>query len=129
MSGANVKTILVIDDEIDLIKLICIILERHGYVTCSARDGVEGLHALEACQPDLILSNITMPNMNGLEMLRQIKNEPQYADYANTPFAFISARGQPADIKAGLDAGADAYITKPLPRPSELIELISHLLK
>ena len=113
-------TILVIEDETNLREQLVELLELEGYVAIGTVDGAAGLEAALCSQPDVILSDIAMPRLDGYEVLRQVR---AHATTATIPFIFISARVAKEDIEKGLWLGANAYLTKPF-RIQELLQLI-----
>lgn len=119
------KTILVIDDEKDLIKLVDHHLSKEGFLVISARDGVEGLSMARKHKPNLILLDIMMPRMDGWQACKQIKS---IAEIAQTPVIILTARAQEADKVVGLELGADDYITKPF-SPRELVARVKAVLR
>lgn len=104
--------ILCIDDEEPLRRLITAELRDAGYETIEAADGRAGLAAIRAHRPDLVLCDVNMPQMNGYELLAELReNHPQLAE---APFVFLSALADRRDIIAGKRLGADDYLTKPV---------------
>ncbi len=102
--------ILVIDDEEDILELVRYNLEREGYhVTCVA-SGEEALKTVKKDKPDLIVLDIMLPDVNGLEITKVLKKD---ASTGGIPIIMLSARGEEADVVAGLELGADDYIVKP----------------
>jgi len=121
--------ILIAEDEPDIRNLITFTLRFAGYEVIDTGNGVELLEKVQEMSqngelPDLILMDVRMPRMTGYEACQRIK-----ADEAlkNVPVAFLSAKGQEAEVQAGLDAGAIAYIVKPF-SPDELTENVAALL-
>ncbi|NLH07424.1 MAG: response regulator [Chloroflexi bacterium] len=104
-------TILVVDDEVGALTLIGIMLERGGFDVIKARDAYAALEALEEHPPDLIILDVMMPGMNGIELCRRIRERPETTEI---PIVMLSARGEPASVDAGLEAGADDYLQKPI---------------
>ena len=105
-------TILCIEDEVVLREDIAEELEDAGYDVHQAGDGNEGLEMILKLEPDLVICDITMPHMNGHELVKTLReNHPQCAD---TPFIFLSALADRHDILEGLNLGADDYLTKPI---------------
>jgi two-component system alkaline phosphatase synthesis response regulator PhoP len=103
--------ILIVDDEPDILELLEYNLAREGYEILTAHDGEEGLKVAEQEKPDLILLDIMMPKMDGVEACRRIRALP----FGKKPFiVFLTARGEEYSEIAGLEAGADDYITKPI---------------
>jgi adenylate cyclase len=103
--------ILVVDDSKDSRDIIATRLRAHGYETSEAADGERGLAAVSECAPDLILLDVTMPKLDGIEVCRRLKSD---RDRPFTPIIILTAKADPKDIVTGLDAGADEYLTKPI---------------
>jgi two-component system alkaline phosphatase synthesis response regulator PhoP len=104
------ESILVVEDEEDIRELLKYNLEKEGYQVSSAATGEEALQAVRKRLPDLILLDLMLPGMDGLEVCRLIKGEPQTR---HLPLVMLTAKGEEADIVTGLELGADDYITKP----------------
>lgn len=102
--------ILIVEDEEDVVELIRYNLEKNGYLTESAMDGRKALAKIRLKAPDLILLDLMLPEVDGLEVCRTVKNDPATA---GIPVIMLTAKGTEADIVAGLEMGADDYITKP----------------
>jgi CheY-like chemotaxis protein len=117
-------TILVVDDDPVIQKLLSVNFEMEGYRVVTAGDGVEGLERVQADPPDLILLDVMMPRMDGLEVVRRLKSDPATK---LIPVVLLSAKAQSTDIQHGVDAGADDYVTKPFD-PLELLDKVSGLL-
>jgi adenylate cyclase len=103
--------ILVVDDSDDSRTIIVARLRSQGYETAEAADGEEGLAAVDACAPDLILLDVAMPKLNGLDVCRRLKGDN---NRPFTPIILLTAKTDTKDVVAGLDAGADEYLTKPV---------------
>jgi two-component system, sensor histidine kinase and response regulator len=103
------EQILVVEDDLAMSSGIRDVLEMNGYRVQLAENGVEGLKALEASRPDLIISDIMMPEMDGFEFLEEVRRHPLWAA---VPFIFLTAKGQRPDIRAGKQLGADDYLVK-----------------
>jgi two-component system phosphate regulon response regulator PhoB len=104
------KSILVVEDEDDIRELLRYNLAKEGYqVTCSA-SGEEALKAVRVSLPDLVLLDLMLPGLDGLEVCRSLKQDPQTR---NLPIVMLTAKGEEADIVVGLELGADDYVTKP----------------
>jgi class 3 adenylate cyclase/CheY-like chemotaxis protein len=103
--------ILVVDDSEANRDIIVARLRAQGYETAEAADGEQGLAAVDACAPDLILLDVAMPKLNGLEVCRRLKGDDRRPF---TPIILLTARADTSDVVAGLDAGADEYLTKPV---------------
>ncbi len=121
-SGLN-KKILIIDDEPDTLELVKLVLESGGFKTVLARSGKEALNELDASKPDLVLLDIMMPDMDGWEVFRKIKEK-----YSTLPIAILTAKAQNFDKLLGLHVlKADDYITKPFGK-NELIGRVKKLI-
>ena len=105
-------TVLCVEDEEDLRHDIVEELHGAGYDTIEAENGAEGLKAILACRPDLVLSDITMPVMNGYDLMQAIRSE--HPEMAEMPFIFLSALADRQNIVVGRQLGADDYLTKPI---------------
>ncbi len=119
------QTILIIDDDIDTLKLVGIMLERKGFRILASTTGEKGLELANKEYPDLVLLDVMIPDINGYEIARSIRTNPATE---NTPIIMFTARSQVDDKVEGLEAGADAYITKPA-RPRELFAQVNSVLK
>lgn len=105
------QRILIIEDEEGIRETLQDILEISGYTVLTSKDGVEGLHAITVFRPHIVLCDVNMPNLNGLEMLREMKRRSRED---NGPvFIFLTARAEDSTTIEGLLLGAAAYITKP----------------
>ncbi|MGQ9849426.1 MAG: response regulator [Aggregatilineaceae bacterium] len=105
------KRILVVDDEIGALTLIGIMLERGGFEVLKAKDADQALAVLELEKPDLIILDVMMPGMDGIELCRLLRNRP---DTAELPILILSARGDAKSVMSGMDAGASDYLPKPI---------------
>ncbi|MFT4876889.1 MAG: two-component system alkaline phosphatase synthesis response regulator PhoP [Bacteroidia bacterium] len=119
-----VKKILIVDDEQDIVELLKYNLEKEGYKCYTANNGEEGVAKAKDKKPDLILLDIMMPKVDGIEACRQIRADD---DLSEVFIAFLTARGEEYSEIAGFDVGADDYITKPI-KPRVLISRIKALL-
>jgi two-component system, OmpR family, alkaline phosphatase synthesis response regulator PhoP len=117
--------ILVVDDESDIQEILRYNLEKEGFEVFTASDGEEGIAIAEREQPTLIILDIMMPHMDGVEMCRQLRSKPEFA---KTLIAFLTAREEDYSQIAALDVGGDDYITKPI-RPRVFISRIKALLR
>lgn len=105
------KQIMVVDDDAGLLALIGVILKRAGYTVLKAKDAFAALETLEESKPDLFILDVMMPQMDGFELCRKIRSEP---NSATTPVIILSARGDAESVEEGMQAGADDYLTKPI---------------
>jgi two-component system alkaline phosphatase synthesis response regulator PhoP len=118
-------TILIVDDEREIRELLRYNLERQGYQVLTAQDGEEGLARIFATHPDLVLLDLLLPGLNGLEVLRELRQEPSTRDL---PVLLLTARGAEMDKLLGFERGADDYITKPF-SPREVIARVEAVLR
>ena len=109
-STVSNKTILIIDDEDDLIKALTVRLNDAGYSVLSARDGFEGLNFARKEEPDLILLDLMLPKIDGFKVARFLKFDESYK---NIPIIMLTARAEEEDKVLGMQTGADLYVTKP----------------
>lgn len=119
------KKILIVDDEKDIVDLVSYNLEKEGYKCYTAYDGEQALEKARDKKPDLILLDIMMPKMDGIEACRRIKEDPELNQIY---IAFLTARSEEYSELAGFDVGADDYITKPI-KPRVLLSRIKAILK
>ena len=122
---AKKPTILLVDDDPDIREFVTFNLAKEGYNVVTAKDGAEGVEAVKKHRPDLVLLDVMMPGMDGIEACEAIRTNP---DIASTLIAFLSARGEDYSQVAGFGAGADDYITKPI-RPKVLVSRVKALLR
>jgi two-component system, OmpR family, alkaline phosphatase synthesis response regulator PhoP len=104
------ESILVVEDEDDIRELLRYNLAKEGYQVTGSASGEEALKAVKAARPDLLVLDLMLPGMGGLEVCRSLKQDPQTR---NLPIVMLTAKGEEADIVAGLELGADDYVTKP----------------
>lgn len=119
------STVLIVDDSSALREMIAGLLIQAGMTIVEAKDGIEAQKKLATTRPDLVVLDIVMPNMNGYELCRWIKNNPGTQD---VPVVICSSKGEEYDRYWGMKQGADAYIAKPF-RPDEMIETVKQLLR
>jgi two-component system alkaline phosphatase synthesis response regulator PhoP len=124
MSTAKQK-ILIVDDEPDILELIEYNLKKEGYQVFLAKDGYEGINVAKKVQPDLIILDIMMPRMDGIEACRLMRAIP---DFKNTFMVFLTARSEEYSEIAGFNVGADDYIAKPI-KPRALVSRINAILR
>lgn len=121
----NPAKILLVDDEPDILEILKYNLRKEGYEVATAGNGEEGLKRAEDFQPDLIILDIMMPVMDGVEVCRQLRAKPEFN---NTIITFLTAREEDYSQIAALDTGGDDYITKPI-RPRVLMSRVKALLR
>ncbi|MBP5371457.1 MAG: response regulator transcription factor [Bacteroidales bacterium] len=119
------KTILIVDDEPDIIEILRYNLEKEGYRTLSAMNGLDAVSTAKQQKPDLILLDVMLPDMDGIQTCETIRKIPELG---KTIIAFLTARSEDYSEIAGFHAGADDYIAKPI-RPRVLLSRIQSLLK
>lgn len=117
--------ILLVDDEPDILEIIAYSLESAGYKIYKANNGLEAIKIAEKITPDLIIMDLMMPHMNGIDACDQIRKSNNLNDVIIT---FLSARGEDFSKIAGFEAGADDYITKPI-KPKVLLSKVKALLR
>jgi two-component system, OmpR family, KDP operon response regulator KdpE len=99
--------VLVIEDELPIRRFLKVTLSDHGYAYCEAETGKDGLRKIASDRPDLVILDLGLPDIDGLELTRQVR------EWSTVPIIILSARGQERDKVEALDAGADDYLTKP----------------
>ena len=124
MNTTSMK-ILLVDDEKDIIEFLKYNFEKEGFKVYTARNGSEGKQVAKKEKPDLIILDIMMPGMDGVELCQELRALPEFED---TLIVFLTARGEDYSQIAGFEVGADDYITKPV-RPKVLIARVKALLK
>ena len=124
MSNTSIK-ILLVDDEADILEILSYNLSAEGYQISTASNGVEAVKKAKKHLPHLIIMDVMMPEMDGIEACEKIRILPQLKD---TIITFLTARGEDYSQVAGFEAGADDYITKPI-KPKVLVSKIKSLLR
>lgn len=119
------KKILIVDDEPNIVMSLEYAFKKQGYEVFIARDGAEAMNIMKQNLPDLVLLDIMMPQVDGYETLRRMKND---SAFAKAKTIFLSAKSKKSDIDKGLKLGADAYFTKPFSL-KKLIASVESLLK
>ena len=114
--------ILIIEDDPDTARLVGLYLQREGHRVLSASDGVDGLRQARAAKPDLIVLDLMLPGMSGMDICRELREE------SAVPIVMLTARVEETDMIGGLDAGADDYITKPF-SPRVLVARVKAVLR
>ena len=117
--------ILVIEDEEALLEDIALLLSLNDYEVISAANGAEGLQKMDEEQPDIVISDVMMPHMDGHDFLRAMRQHPSMA---TTPLIFLTAKAEPASVRLGMELGADDYLSKPF-SGSQLTRAIEAQLK
>ncbi|MGA9192482.1 MAG: response regulator [Anaerolineales bacterium] len=111
-------TILIVDDEATTAEMFSLMLENEGYQTAVVHGTGTAIRAIQQHRPNLVLVDVMMPGLSGLEFCRFIRREP---DLRDLPIIIASAMSQPEDVQAGMDAGADVYLMKPISK-ADLME-------
>jgi DNA-binding response OmpR family regulator len=117
-------TVLVVEDDPVILRLLEVNFDLEGFGVLLAQDGAEGIEVARAKRPDVIITDIMMPKVSGIELVAALKAD---AETASIPILLLSAKAQTGDLKAGMDAGADDYVTKPF-EPLDLIDRVNALL-
>jgi DNA-binding response OmpR family regulator len=118
-------TVLVVEDDPDIVELLVYNLQREGFVVYAVSDGEKGLAMALRKRPDLVLLDLMLPGMDGLEVCRRLRGED---DGAHLPVIMLTAKGEETDVVLGLELGADDYITKPF-SPREVLARVKALLR
>jgi DNA-binding response OmpR family regulator len=118
------RLVLVADDDEDILVLVRTVLERAGYEVVAARNGAEAVAAAQQRRPDLAVLDVSMPELDGLEVLRRLRADASTSD---VPVLLLSARVQEDDVARGFAMGANGYVQKPF-SPRELSDRVSALL-
>ncbi|QKG56268.1 response regulator [Hymenobacter sp. BRD128] len=116
--------ILLVDDEPNIVMSLEFLMRKNGYQVGIARNGTEALAAINQTPYDLVLLDVMMPDVDGYQVCRQLRQRP---DRTATKVIFLSAKSQPADVQKGYDAGADLYIPKPF-STRQLMQKVRELL-
>ncbi|NTV54512.1 MAG: response regulator [Syntrophaceae bacterium] len=105
------KTVFIIEDEEDAAELFAEMMRISGFRVLKTSKAAPAIAMMTADKPDIVLLDIMMPEVSGLDILRQMRRDP---NLANIPVIMVTAKGMPADIKNGMEAGASTYLTKPV---------------
>ena len=124
MEKSNI-VILLVDDEPDILEIVGYNLKEEGYEVVTASNGLEAIEVAKSKKPQLIILDVMMPEMDGIEACEKLRKLPELE---NTVITFLTARGEDYSQVAGFDAGADDYITKPV-RPKVLVSKVGALLR
>lgn len=119
----RVRHVLVVDDDPLILEVLRTVLDLEEFRVSTATDGETGLQMLAQDRPDVVVCDVMMPGLDGLEVCRRIKADPATADL---PVVLLTARDRAEDQQAGLEAGCDAYLTKPF-SPLYLIDVITEI--
>jgi two-component system, OmpR family, response regulator ResD len=124
VSGDTPASVLVVDDEPTIAEIVARYLQRAGYSTRTAADGPEALALLSSMPPDIVVLDVMLPGLDGLEVMRRLHADND----RRTPVVLLTARGEEADRIAGLRLGADDYVVKPF-SPAELVARVDAVLR
>lgn len=119
------KQIIIVEDERDIADLVAMRLKRERYEVDVAHDGLEGLNKIRSARPDLVLLDLMLPKMSGMEVATELRKDPRTAD---VPIIMLTAKGEESDVVVGFHVGADDYVTKPFSM-SVLLARIAALLR
>ncbi len=117
--------VLLIDDDAQVLKLMSVNFELDGYNVVSASSGEEALDIVASAKPDVVVCDVMMPGMDGLEVVRRLRADPTTE---HLPVVVVSAKAQRSDVSDGRFAGADEYVVKPFD-PQDLLDAVERLLK
>jgi DNA-binding response OmpR family regulator len=118
------KRILVVDDDLPVVRLLRTVLEQEGFRVASAANGAECLIAIESQPPDLVILDVMMPVMDGFQTLRVLREKPEGR---NLPVILLTAKKEDADVTKGWATGADLYLTKPI-ETNQLVIAVKRIL-
>src|SRR5687768_7914127 len=121
-TGRDTTTIMVVEDEDSFVETLTIILKKEGFRVQVARDGAEALQKFDAVKPDLVLLDVMLPKISGIDVCRELRKT------SKIPIVMVTAKGSEIDTVVGLEVGADDYISKPY-RSSELLARIRAALR
>jgi two-component system alkaline phosphatase synthesis response regulator PhoP len=122
---ANLKKVLIVDDEPDILEIISYNLAKEGYQIQTAKNGVEALEKVPSFKPHLIVLDIMMPRMNGIEVCEHLRSKPEYNE---TLIIFLTAMSDESSQINGLETGADDYISKPI-SPKVLVSRVNAIFR
>ena len=125
MSSPASKKILIVEDENDILQLVKLYLEKDGFRTVSAKTGTEGLRQVKQEKPDLVVLDLMLPEIDGLEVCKRLRSAPETA---MLPIIMLTAKAEESDTIIGLELGADDYVTKPF-SPKTLVARIKALFR
>jgi DNA-binding response OmpR family regulator len=125
MATTAPKKVLIIEDEKEILELVKLYIERGGYRVVTATNGTEGLKAVKTERPDLIILDLMLPEVDGLEVCKRIRNAPETA---TLPIIMLTAKAEESDTVIGLELGADDYVPKPF-SPKALVSRVKALLR
>lgn len=122
---ANFKKVLIVDDEPDILEIISYNLIKEGYEILTAKNGIEALEKTASFKPDLVILDIMMPKMNGVEVCKILRSKPEYND---TLIILLTALSDESSQIKGLESGADDYVNKPI-SPKVLVSRVNAIFR
>jgi two-component system alkaline phosphatase synthesis response regulator PhoP len=122
---ANLKKVLIVDDEPDILEIISYNLEKEGYEIQTAKNGQDALDKMPFFKPDLVILDIMMPKINGVEVCKRLRSKPEYND---TLIIFLTALNDESSQIKGLETGADDYVSKPI-SPKVLVSRVNAIFR
>lgn len=122
---SNFKKVLIVDDEADILEIISYNLIKEGYEIQTAKNGIEALEKVEPFKPDLVILDIMMPKMSGVEVCKILRSKPEYND---TLIIFLTALNDESSQIKGLETGADDFISKPI-SPKVLVSRVNAIFR
>ncbi len=122
---SKLKKVLIVDDEADILEIISYNLIKEGYEIQTAKNGIEGLDKVQPFKPDLVILDIMMPKMSGVEVCKILRSKPEYND---TLIIFLTALNDESSQIKGLETGADDYISKPI-SPKVLVSRVNAIFR
>jgi len=125
MSDVNPKTLLLVEDDPDLLEVLRLTFEHEGFKLLLAKTGEEALDKAQRFAPDLVVLDVMLPGLDGIEVCRRLREQPSFR---KLPILMLTARSEESDVVLGLGVGADDYVTKPA-RPRELVARVRGLLR
>ena len=125
MTAPSNKKVLVVEDERDILQLVTLYLEKEGFRVLTATTGIDALKKVKEEQPDLLLLDLMLPEMDGLEVCKRVRAKPETA---MLPIIMLTAKAEESDTIVGLELGADDYVTKPF-SPKALVARAKALLR
>src|SRR3954451_5260848 len=125
LMDAHSKKVLIVDDEPDILEIISYNLVKEGYQTLTAKNGIDALEKMATFDPDLVILDIMMPRMNGVEVCKSIRSTPEYND---TLIILLTALSDEQSQIKGLESGADDYVSKPI-SPKVLVSRVNAIFR
>jgi len=118
------KSVLIVDDSVSMRQMLKFTLQKAGFAVTEGADGRDGLKQLAAAKPDLIITDLNMPNMDGLDFIRGVRAQP---NFRSTPILMLTTESEDGKKQAGKAAGATGWIVKPF-QPERLLQVIARVL-